>query len=67
MQKKQTVGGTTTMSNKFLFPVIPMMEGENMTITGPEDCGDGNYVTIFSDTTKAEYEAYLASLEEVTE
>lgn len=52
------------MSNKYLFPIIPMMEGENMTITGPEDCGDGNYVTIFSNTTKAEYEAYLASLEE---
>lgn len=45
-----------------LFPEIPNMENCGISITEMEDCGDGNYVTIFEGTTKETYDRYLLSL-----
>ncbi|MBQ9393579.1 MAG: hypothetical protein IJU18_06275 [Oscillospiraceae bacterium] len=51
------------MTSRGMFPVIPMPEGKNWTVTGPEDCGDGNYVTTLEGFTREDNDAYLRALE----
>ncbi|MBR4768639.1 MAG: hypothetical protein IK088_06650 [Lachnospiraceae bacterium] len=51
------------MDQEGLFPLIPKMGGKNLVMKGPEDCGNGNIVTVFENTDKEEYDAYLSALE----
>lgn len=46
-----------------LFLEIPDMEGYGIRVAETEDCGDGNYLTVFRETAKGDYDTYLSSLE----
>lgn len=53
------------MEKRGVFPEIPMMEGTSITMSAPENSGDGNYTIIFEGTTKKDYDAYLTTLTEM--
>lgn len=60
------MGTEDTGGNKMNFelvPRIPDMDGSGIMVAETEDYGDGNYVTVFSGTTKETYDTYLTALE----
>ena len=53
-----------TVTDNELFQTVPIMSGEKLEFSSVEDVGDGNYMITATDTTKEEYENYLAHLEQ---
>ena len=52
------------MQEAAVFPVIPAYASRQGVVGKPTDYGAGNYVTLVENTTKDEYDAYLARLKE---